>query len=207
MMRDGSQATTLLLADELAMVREGLAALCAAWPRYRIIADCGDGDEAFRLIHELRPDIAVLDLQLPRLFPLEIVRRARQEGIETRAVILAHRGDRKTVLEALRGGASAFVIKSGPARHLHDALNQVRAGSIYVSPLLEMEKLFAPERGGEDPIELLSSREHQVFTLLVEGFRAKEIAARLDLSPKTVDTYRASLMRKLDIHDSQFNGI
>jgi len=85
-----------------------------------------------------------------------------------------------------------------------DALQQVAAGGVYLSPAVEIDKIFAAHRNrkdNEDPFETLSAREHQVFTMLVEGHRAKEIAARLAVSPKTVDTYRASMMRKLDIHD------
>jgi DNA-binding NarL/FixJ family response regulator len=117
-------------------------------------------------------------------------------------VVLSARGDRKLVLECLRAGVNAFVLKSGPSRNLLDALEQIMTGGIYVSPELQLEKIFAaPRIETADPLETLSSREYQVFSLLIDGVRAKEIAARLDLSPKTVDTYRASLMRKLDIHD------
>jgi DNA-binding NarL/FixJ family response regulator len=98
---------------------------------------------------------------------------------------------------------NAFLLKSGPSHQLLEAFEQILDGGIYVSPGLELDKLFSPgqKSGPADPIESLSAREHQVFSFLVEGIRAKEIAARLELSPKTVDTYRASLMRKLDIHD------
>jgi DNA-binding NarL/FixJ family response regulator len=107
------------------------------------------------------------------------------------------------VVEALRCGVSAFLLKSGPSVQLLEAFEQILDGGIYVSPQLELNKIFGPgqKSSPDDPLEMLSAREYQVFTLLVEGIRAKEIAARLELSPKTVDTYRASLMRKLDIHD------
>jgi DNA-binding NarL/FixJ family response regulator len=150
-----------------------------------------------------RPDIAVLDLNLPDLFSLAMVRKLRENQIATRIVVLSTRKDRKTVVEALRAGVNAFLLKSGPAHHLLEAFEQILDGGIYVSPSLELEKIFSPGQRSipDDPLEALSAREYQVFSLLVEGTRAKEIAARLELSPKTVDTYRASLMRKLDIHD------
>jgi DNA-binding NarL/FixJ family response regulator len=158
---------------------------------------------ALRIIETQRPDIAVLDLNLSDLFTLEIVRRVKEANLPTRIVVLSTRKDRKTVVEALRAGVNAFLLKSGPSNQLLEAFDQVLAGGIYVSPQLELEKIFAASSkpGPEDPIESLSAREYQVFTLLIEGIRAKEIAARLQLSPKTIDTYRASLMRKLDIHD------
>jgi DNA-binding NarL/FixJ family response regulator len=106
------------------------------------------------------------------------------------------------VLETLRSGAAGYILKSGSVEQLREAFRQIERGTVYVSPLLEMGKIFSTRKGpADDPIDQLSAREYQVFTLLVDGTRAKEIAARLELSPKTVDTYRASLMRKLDIHD------
>jgi DNA-binding NarL/FixJ family response regulator len=155
------------------------------------------------LIEAHRPDIAVLDLNLTDLYTLELVRRVREADIPTRIVVLSPRRDRKTVVEALRCGVNGFLLRSAPWEQLLEAFDQVLGGGVYVSPELELNKIFsANENGaGKDPLEALSAREHQVFSLLVEGIRAKEIAARLALSPKTVDTYRASLMRKLDIHD------
>jgi len=194
---------SILLADDMALVREGLAALCDAQPHLKVIGQCSEGVVALRMIETERPDIAVLDLNLSDLFTLEIVKRVKEANLPTRIVVLSTRKDRKTVVEALRSGVNAFLLKSGPSNQLLEAFDQVLAGGIYVSPQLELEKIFAASSkpGPEDPIESLSAREYQVFTLLIEGIRAKEIAARLELSPKTVDTYRASLMRKLDIHD------
>jgi DNA-binding NarL/FixJ family response regulator len=194
---------SILLADELTLVREGLAALCEAQAQFRVIGQCSAGAVALRLIETQRPDIAVLDLNLPDLFTLEIVRRIKDQDLPTKLVVLSTRRDRKTVVEALRCGVSAFLLKSGPSYQLLEAFEQILDGGIYVSPELELNKIFCPGQkpSADDPIESLSAREYQVFSLLCEGVRAKEIAARLSLSPKTVDTYRASLMRKLDIHD------
>jgi DNA-binding NarL/FixJ family response regulator len=194
---------SILLADDLTLVREGLAALCQAQAGFRVVGQCSEGVVALRMIEANPPDIAVLDLNLPDLFTLEIVKRVRDANIPTKIVVLSTRKDRKTVVEALRCGVNAFLLKSAPANQLLEAFEQVLDGGIYVSPQLELNKIFGAgsKNAPEDPLESLSAREYQVFTLLVEGVRAKEIAARLELSPKTVDTYRASLMRKLDIHD------
>ena len=194
---------SILLADDLTLVREGLAALCQGQPAYRVVGECSEGSTALRLILSQRPDIAVLDLNLSDLHTLELVRRVREANLSTRIVILSTRRDRKTVVEALRCGVNGFLLKSAPWNQLMEAFDQVLDGGVYVSPELELNRIFSPSGKPEpdDPLETLSMREHQVFSLLVEGIRAKEIAARLDLSPKTVDTYRASLMRKLDIHD------
>jgi DNA-binding NarL/FixJ family response regulator len=198
---------SILLADEFTLVREGLAALCEAPGRdralFKVVCQCSEGAVAQRMIETLRPDIAVLDLNLPDLFTLEVVRRIKEGNYPTKVVVLSTRRDRKTVVEALRCGVSAFLLKSGPSIQLLEAFDQILDGGIYVSPELELNKIFCPgqKSAAEDPLQSLSAREYQVFSLLCEGVRAKEIAARLSLSPKTVDTYRASLMRKLDIHD------
>lgn len=193
----------IVLAEEMTLLREALKAWCETTGKYDVVGQCADGAAAVELIFEHQPEIAVLDLNLPKLFTLEAVRKVRSRNLPTRIVIMATREDRKTILEVLRSGANAIILKSGPAQHLLEAFQQVLEGGIYVSPTLELDKVFSAEikPEPEDPLDKLSAREHQVFTLLVEGIRAKEIAARLDLSPKTVDTYRASLMRKLDIHD------
>lgn len=193
---------SIFLADELTLVREGLAALCEAQPQLRVVGQCSEGAVALRMIGAQRPDIAVLDLHLPDMFTLELVKRLKEQSPATKVVVLSTRRDRKTVVEALRCGVSAFLLKSAPSEQLLEAFAQILDGGIYVSPELEINKLFCPgEKSIDDPLQGLSAREYQVFSLLCEGVRAKEIAARLTLSPKTVDTYRASLMRKLDIHD------
>jgi DNA-binding NarL/FixJ family response regulator len=194
---------SVVVGEELALVREALAALCEASGAYEVVAQCEDGAAAVAAIETHKPDLALLDLNLPRLFTLEAVRKLRESAAGTKMVVMSVRRDRKTVLEVLRSGAGAYVLKSGPKAHLLEAFQRVIGGSVYVSPQVEIEKVFVAKhkRESDDPLETLSAREYQVFTLLIEGTRAKEIATRLDLSPKTVDTYRASLMRKLDIHD------
>ena len=195
--------STIVLAEELTLLREGVAAICDAQERYCVVAQCADGEKAFHLIQRLNPDLAILDLNLSHMFTLEIARRVRQQSLATKLVFLSVRGDRKTVLECLRAGASGFLLKSAPSRELLEALDQVVGGGVYVSPQLEIDKILVEHdtETHEDAFQTLSPREFQVFTLMVEGVRAKEIAARLNLSPKTIDTYRANMMRKLDIFD------
>lgn len=193
----------ILLADELTLVREGLAALCNSIPGYRVVSQVGSGSAALAEIERLQPAIALLDSSLSDLATTEVIRRVRESGFRTRCAVFSVRKDRKTVLEMLRIGACGYLLKSSNSDQMVDALSQFTQGGIYVSPQIEVMSLFGEpgRKAAEDPVENLSSREFQVFTLLVEGVRAKEIAARLSLSPKTVDTYRSSLMRKLDIHD------
>jgi len=195
---------SILIADELGLLREGIAQICHAASWARRIYTCGDGHTALDLIAAERPMIALIDFQLPGIFSLELVRRMRETGAGARILIMSSRGDRKLALESLRSGANGFLLKTASGTDLIEALNRVKVGSLYVSPSLQFEKVFLSsprQNGSSDPVEALSSREYQVFQMLIEGVRAKDIAMKLSLSPKTVDTYRASLMRKLDIHD------
>ena len=194
---------TIIVGEELALIREAIAELCRTQLGCNVIGICGDGTTAMQLIDERKPDVALLDLNLPDLLTLEIVRRLRVTQAQTKVLVMSARRDRKTVLEALRAGAAGYVLKSAPPEQLREALRQTTRGVVYVSTFVEIGKIFSSssKRPTDDPVDSLSAREYQVFSLLVDGARAKEIAARLSLSPKTVDTYRASLMRKLDIHD------
>lgn len=195
---------TLVFADPLIMVREGLVRLLETSSNCRVLAQCGTGPMALQCIESTRPDIAILDGNLPQLMPNEILKKLRFIQSPTKVIVLSNRQDRNYMLEMFRAGADAFVLKSDSGLALLEACEQVMQDRYYVSPLMQNTDLPAVPRDsrlGQDPLELLSNREYQVFSMLVEGVRAKEIAHRLSLSPKTIDTHRASLMRKLDIHD------
>jgi DNA-binding NarL/FixJ family response regulator len=196
------RATTVVLADDHAIVREGFAALCASHGM-RVLAECSDGMAALETISTLKPDFAILDIHMPGMTGVEVIRRLRSAGCAAKLIILSISREEPTVMEALRAGADAYLLKDGPARHLLDAINFVRDGGVYVSPLLRGAGLFTKGEKGRvaDPVGCLSPREMEVFSYLVNGLRAKDIAELLDISPKTVDTYRASLMRKLNVRD------
>jgi DNA-binding NarL/FixJ family response regulator len=197
-----SRETTVVLMDDHAIVREGIAALCSA-NGMRILGQCSEGTEAVEMIAALQPDFAILDLNMPGISGIEVIRRLRASGCAAKLMILSISREEATVMEALRAGADAYLLKDGPSRHLLDAISFVRDGGVYVSPLLRGAGLFtrAPSTPVADPLASLSPRETEVFSYLVSGLRAKDIADLLEISPKTVDTYRASLMRKLNVHD------
>jgi two-component system response regulator NreC len=196
------EATTVVLADDHVIVREGIAALCAA-NGMRILGQAADGVGAMQMIEELKPDFAILDLHMPQITGVEAIRRLRQSQCPAKLMILSISREESTVMEALRAGADAYLLKDGPSRHLLDAISFVRDGGVYVSPMLRGAGLFTKSEKPrqEDPLAVLSPREMEVFSYLVNGLRAKDIADLLEISPKTVDTYRASLMRKLNVHD------
>jgi DNA-binding NarL/FixJ family response regulator len=194
---------SVVLADDHAIVREGLAAFCAAQPELSVTGQCSDGLEAFEMIQSLKPDFAILDMHMPKMTGVQVVRKLKDAKSSTKVIILSIARDENTVLEAMHAGADAYLLKDGPGRHLLDAINYILEGGTYLTPLLRGARLFmeSPRPEKVDPLTCLSRREYEVFTYLVNGLRAKDIAELLGISPKTVDTYRASMMRKLNVHD------
>jgi DNA-binding NarL/FixJ family response regulator len=190
---------TVILADDHAIVREGIAAKFRERPEISILGQCADGESALEMILALKPDFAILDLNMPRLGGLDVVRRVRQARCETRLIVLSIAREESTIRELFRSGADGYVLKDGPARHLFEAINYVRDGGQYLTPLLRRESIENNGREKKDPIALLSKREFEVFSFLVDGMRPKDIARVLEISPKTVDTYRANIMRKLEV--------
>jgi DNA-binding NarL/FixJ family response regulator len=197
-----SKDITIVLADDHAIVREGSAALCSG-NGMRILGECSDGVAAVEMITAYRPDFAILDLHMPGMTGVEVIRKLRSAGSVAKLLILSISREEGTVVEALRAGADAYLLKDGPSRHLLDAISFVKDGGVYVSPLLRGAGLFTrgEKRVPDDPLASLSPREMEVFSYLVNGLRAKDIADLLEISPKTVDTYRAGLMRKLNVRD------
>ncbi len=189
---------TLILADDHGIVREGVAAFCKARPDVSVIGQCSDGQEALDMILARNPDFAILDLDMPRLTGLQVVRKLREAGSRTRLIVLSITRDQSVIRELFRSGADAYVLKDGPSRHIFDAISFVRDGGQYLTPLLRREAIDNNEEK-VDALSQLSKREFEVFSLLVDGVRPKDIAKSLEISPKTVDTYRANIMRKLGI--------
>jgi DNA-binding NarL/FixJ family response regulator len=193
-----AKAITLVLADDHGIVREGIAAFCASRPDLKILGQSSDGSEAVDLILALKPDFAVLDLNMPKLNGLEVIRRVRLARSETKLVVLSISRDENVIREIFRSGANGYLLKDGPARHLFDAINYILDGGQYLTPLIRRESVDI-KREKKDPLALLSKREYEVFSFLVDGMRPKDIAKILEISPKTVDTYRANIMRKLEV--------
>jgi DNA-binding NarL/FixJ family response regulator len=191
----------VVVASAAALLADGIAAICERDGRFRVTARCNDGRTALRRIQSGDAEIAVLDLDLPELHGLSILRRLRKEGRPVRVLLLAPRPDRKLALDGLRSGADGLVLTSDGASELLSALNCILEGKVFVSPQLRAVELFQLERGVEeaDALELLTEREYEVFSLLAQGLRIKEVAQRLDISPRTVDTYRSSILRKLGV--------
>jgi DNA-binding NarL/FixJ family response regulator len=194
---------TVVLAEPITMIREGLAALLES-RGYHIMTQCSSGLLAWEAIQAYKPRLAILDANLSGMLACEILKRMRQDRISAKVIVLSTRQERNYMLEMFRAGADAYLLKSDRSETILDACHQVLSDRYFVSPVMQNTDVVARDysvRYAMDPLESLSNREYQIFSLLIEGVRAKEIAHRLSLSPKTIDTHRASLMRKLDIHD------
>jgi len=195
--------TTILLADDHRIVRQGLRALLEAEADFSLVGETGDGLEAIKLAERLQPDVIVLDLMMPGINGLEATRQISDNCPQTRVVILSMHADEAYVLEALRNGASGYVLKDSSADDLVRAVREVEAGRRYLSPPLSERAIEAYTRKAQetslDPYEKLTNREREVLHLAAEGHSSTEIAERLSISSRTVETHRANMMRKLEL--------
>jgi DNA-binding NarL/FixJ family response regulator len=135
---------------------------------------------------------------MPKVSGLDVIRRVRHAKSETKLLVLSISRDESLIREIFRSGANGYLLKDGPARHLFDAINYIQDGGQYLTPLIRRESIDT-KSDRQDPLTLLSKREYEVFSFLVDGMRPKDIAKLLEISPKTVDTYRANIMRKLEV--------
>jgi DNA-binding NarL/FixJ family response regulator len=191
----------VVLADDHALVRDGLRAVLAREPDLQLVGEAGDGREALRVAETARPDVAVLDLAMPLLNGLDAARQLAAWDRGPQPILITMHADDRYVLEALRAGVRGYVLKKQAAADLVRAIREVAAGRVYLSPGVGAAVAEAIRAGGPLPEERLTSREREVLQLVAEGKTTKEIAAILSVSVKTADSHRTRLMQKLDIHD------
>jgi DNA-binding NarL/FixJ family response regulator len=194
--------TRIVVADDHQLVRQGLRAVLEASSDFVVVAEASTGLEVPPLVERLRPDAVVLDVMMPGLNGLEVARQLHLRHPATKIVILSMHATESYVLEALRSGASAYLLKSGTSRELIEALRAVVAGRRYLSPPLSERAIDAYARQTEasaDPYDTLTTREREVLQLAAEGRTSQAIAAQLGISARTVETHRANLTRKLGI--------
>jgi len=193
----------LLLVEDHVVVREGVKALLEEEGDFAVVGQTGDGCEALTLSERLRPDVVVLDLMLLGLGGLEVVRELNRRLPETHVVILSMYSNEGYVLEALRGGADAYVLKQSEAAELVRAIREAAAGRRYLGAPLSERAVEAYARRAEgappDPYATLTSREREVLKLVAEGYTSPRIAELLFISPRTVESHRASMMSKLGL--------
>jgi two-component system response regulator NreC len=202
-MRAGGEPISLVLADDHHVVRQALRTLLETDARFVVLGECADGLAVAETVERLRPDVLVVDLVLPGLGGLEVTRQVCRRTPLTRVLILSMNMSEAHVLQALRNGARAYVRKDDTAADLKRAIEDVANGRLYLSPpfsdrAIEAYRQRALAAGGDD-YENLTGREREVLQLAAEGFGNSEIAARLGISPRTAETHRANLMRKLSL--------
>jgi two-component system response regulator NreC len=192
----------VVLADDHPLVREGLRALLEADPEFSVVGQADDGVDVPALVDEHRPDVVVLDLMMPGRGGLDVTRELTQHPHPPRVLILSVHESEAYVFEALRSGAAGYVLKQAPAAELALGIRAVASGVRYLSPPLTERALeaYARRAGGEaDPYDTLTAREREVLVLAAEGHSNADIAARLFISRRTVETHRARAMRKLGL--------
>jgi DNA-binding NarL/FixJ family response regulator len=190
----------VLIADDHTLVRESLVGLLQGDAGIVVVAQAADGVETVEKALATRPDVVVTDLSMPRLGGLEVVRRLREALPDTRVLVLTMHKEDEYVLQAVRAGASGYLVKDSAAADLLAAVRALHAGRGYFGPQAAMtlaEQLQHPERALDDPYGRLTTREREVFHLLAEGLTTKEIARRLDISVKTAENHRGRVLDKL----------
>lgn len=196
-------ALTIVLLDDHQIVRDGLRALLEAEPDFTVIGEAADGRAGIELVEQLQPNILLVDVMLPVLTGLEVTRRISQRCPQTRIIVLSMYAEEAYVMQALRNGASGYVLKDTGADALIEAIRLVAKGGRYLSPPLSDRAIEVYIQKAEDvaldAYETLTAREREILQLLVEGFGNTQIAGQLTISPRTVEVHRAKIMKKLNL--------
>lgn len=197
----------ILLADDHTVVRQGLRKLLEERPDWEVIAEAGDGREAVRLAEQHKPDVAILDVAMPLLNGIEATRQITKRVPATRVLVLSMHADEAYVTQILQAGATGYLLKDSADVDLLKAVDEAAHGRSFFSPAIARVMLDdyvrqLADKGVTDRYESLSAREREIFQLIAEAKTNKEIAALLNVSPSTVETHRAHIMEKLDLHSA-----
>jgi DNA-binding NarL/FixJ family response regulator len=192
----------VLVADDHGIVREGLRRVLEAEPDLRVCAEACDGREVLEAVEKHQPDFVILDVGMPHLGGLEVLKRLRSRHPGVKVLLFSVEANPPVVESAVSLGADGYLLKDGRVSEIVAALRAVQKGGSYFSPPVAREiadQLRHPERPSSEPFALLSAREREVLHLIVDGLSARGIAERLGISAKTVEAHRTSLMRKLGV--------
>ena len=197
----------ILLADDHTLVRQGLRRILEEKPEWEVVGEARDGREAVLRTLELKPDMVIMDLAMPQLNGTEATRQISRKAADVQVLVLSMHMDETYVLQALRAGARGYLLKDSVDADLLRAVTAVSEGKSFFSPTVAKMMLddyirHLEQQGVTDRFELLSDREREVFQLIGEGNSNKEIANLLSLSVSTVETHRARIMEKLDLHNT-----
>lgn len=197
-------SVTILLVDDHQLLRQGLRALLEVEPDIQVVGEAGDGLQGIQLVERLRPNVLVLDLMMPGVNGLEVTRQVSRRFPETRIIVLSMHANEAYVLEALRNGAVGYILKETGINDLVHAVREAIAGRRYLSPPLSARAIDSyvqkTEAAALDPYETLTTREREVLQLAAQGMTNAEIAGHLSISPRTAETHRANVMRKMGLN-------
>ncbi len=197
----------VVLADDHTLVRQGIETLLSGNESLEIVGQAGNGYKALELIEEHEPDIAIIDISMPRLNGLEATRKLKEKGLSTDVIFLSMYDDDSYIRRAIKTGASGYLLKEDAIDELEEAIESVRKGYYYMSPPILTSLVEMTERGLKaiepDVLDGLTSREREILQLIAEGNSNKAIASILSRSVETVRTHRANLMEKLDVHSAE----
>ncbi len=199
-------AIRVYIADDHAVVRDGLRALLEANTQIKVVGDAASGLQALREIQSLQPDVAILDISMPELNGIALAEQLLQAASQTKVIILSMFGTPEHVHRALQAGARGYLLKDSAGREVMEAVLTVSEGGTYLSQPIQNVLISDYVREGnaahtKDPLEALSQRERQILQFVVDGKSSAEIAKLLFLSPKTVESYRSRMMHKLGVSD------
>ncbi len=193
----------VLVADDHHVVREGLVMILKSAPDVEVVGEAADGEQAVAMVERLQPDVVLMDLSMPVLSGLEAIRRLRKAGNPVKILALTIHESEDYIAHGLRAGVNGYVVKRAAAHELLSAIRAVARGESYLHPSIVKVVLGGylqrMEHGQEEP--LLTEREREIVRLIAEGYKNREIASRLNISLKTVETHRANIMQKLNISD------
>ncbi len=196
--------TTVLIVDDHDMVRAGLRAIIEGTDRMKVVAEAANGEEAIELAKKLKPDVILMDIDMPRLNGIEATRRISALELGTKILVLT-RHDHKEYLEPIMSaGAMGFIRKSRGSEELVQAVDLIAIGRTTMpseATQIYMRRRQEFESQADSPISRLSEKEREILTLTARGYTARQIAGKLFLAPKTIENYRARLKDKLDLHD------
>ncbi|MBU6506354.1 MAG: response regulator transcription factor [Alphaproteobacteria bacterium] len=194
----------ILLCDDHLLIRASLKSLIGEFPGIEVVGEASDGREALEHAGKLQPNVVLMDIAMPGLNGLEATRRLVKDYPQVRVVMLSMHADESHVLQALRAGASGYVLKGSAPRELEMAIEAVARGEIFLSPAISKHVIdvYLNRAEGEiNSLDLLTPRQREILQLIAEGKSSKQIAQLLEASVKTIESHRASLMERLDIHD------
>jgi two-component system response regulator NreC len=197
----------IVLADDHTLLRQGLRKILEERPDWAVVAEAGDGREAVRQILAMRPDVAILDIGMPLLNGIEATRQIVRRLPECRILILSMHANEAYIIQALKAGAKGYMLKDSADTDLIRGVSSVAAGKSFFSPhvakvMLDDYLRHLAEKGIVDRYDSLSEREREIFQLVAEGRSNKEVAELLSVSPATVETHRAHILQKLDVHNT-----